>query len=90
MEKTWAKDQERSSKVHVLKRMLNLQMENVCWKRAKYVEMTEADIKEVDSLVEKYLYRNVSIEHLDKDSNTLSFILGNTYVMRRIGKYSSL
>lgn len=35
VEKTWAKDQERSSKVHVLKRMLNLQMGNVCWKRAK-------------------------------------------------------
>ena len=42
-------------------------------KGQKYVEMTEADIKEVDSLVEKYLYRNVCIEHLDKDSNTLSF-----------------
>ena len=74
VEKTWAKDHERSSKVHVLKK--NAQFANgkrVLEKGQKYVEMTEADIKEVDSLVEKYLYRNVSIEHLDKDSNTLSF-----------------
>lgn len=73
VEKTWAKDQKRSSKVHVLKK--NAQFTNgkrVLGKGQKYIEMTEADIKEVDSLVEKYLYRHVSIEYLDKDSNELS------------------
>ena len=46
VEKTWAKDQERSSKVHVLKK--NAQFANgkrVLEKGQKYVEMTEADIK---------------------------------------------
>ena len=73
VEKTWAKDQEQSSKVHILKK--NAQFANgkyVLGKGQKYIEMTENDMKEVDSLVEKYLYRNVCIERLDKDSNELS------------------
>ena len=90
VEKTWAKDQERSSKVHVLKK--NAQFANgkrVLEKGQKYVEMTEADIKEVDSLVEKYLYLS-ALSILIKIVTRCLFILGNTYVMRRIGKNSSL
>lgn len=73
VEKTWAKNQEQSSKVHVLKK--NAQFANgkrVLYKGQKYIEMTENDMKEVDLLVEKYLYRNICWENVGRGSNGLS------------------
>lgn len=73
VEKIWAKDQKQNLKVHVLKK--NAQFSNgkrVLYKGQKYIVMIENDMKEVDSLLEKYLYRNVCRENAGRGSNELS------------------
>lgn len=72
VEKTWAKDQEQGFKVHVLKKnALFVNGKHVLGKGQKYIEKTEYEIDNVESLVADYLEKNDKYHYVDRQNKIL-------------------